>query len=1054
MPSGETPNLKEGQAAPTLPSREYPATLSAGYRFGTYQILSRLGAGGMGEVYRARDTRLGREVAIKILPGHLCPDREHVERFEQEARAASALNHPNIVTIYELGQVDATCYIAMELVEGEVVRNLLAPGSIPLQEVIEIAAQVAGGLAKAHDGGIVHRDLKPENVIVSRDRLVKILDFGLAKLTPLPETGSVDTMGTSLTLSGAVMGTLDYMSPEQASGRSVDFRSDQFSFGSVVYEMLTGRPAFHRDSPAETLAAILRDQPEPISSLNPEAPAPLCWVVERCLDKKPEQRYASTRDLARDLVAIRDRLSEVPVGHTKSRPNNLPAQRTPFVGRDREVAAVKELLLRQDVHLVTLTGPGGIGKTRLGLQVAEKLADHFASGVYYVPLAPVNDPKLIAAAIAQTLGVRETGGQSALESLKAYLRHSPQMPILILLDNFEHLVAEAPLVAELLTCSARLKLLVTSRAPLHVYGEQEYSVPPLALPDSKAVSAIETLTRFPAVALFIQRAQAVKPDFEVNQDNAAAVASICARLEGLPLAIELAAARIKLLSPSAMQARLEKRLQLLTGGARDLPIRQQTLRGAIDWSYGLLSPAEQMLFRRLSVFVSGFTLEAAEAVCNAKRDLELDVFDGTASLVDKSLLQQVEGPEGESRFVMLDTISEFGLECLSASGEAALTKRAHAAYYLVLAEEGAATGGAAMQKQWLDLFETEHDNFRAALDCLTETANAEWGLRLGAALLDFWESREYLAEGRNRLAKLLKLGGAGVPPNVRARSLIAACALARTQGDYDSAYALAGESLKVARNSDDKWSIATSLNALAIAARDQGKIMESHSLLEESLRVWRELGDRTAVARALSNLANIAKLQGDYALARSLYEECLSIFQALDDRTGMAWSLNHQGDVACSQRDPAGARALYEKSLAIFRELGDRWGIAGSLADLGNLARDQTDYAEAQSFYRESIRIFQELGHKRGVARLLECFACSAAADSKPERSLRMAGAAAALRQVLGAPLPPAEQAQVEKSLAAARGELTNTAASAAWLEGWGMPVEKAVAYALKSDSE
>ncbi len=1047
MLRGETAKTKDPQDAPA-PLRGEAVTLPPGSRFGAYEILSPLGAGGMGEVYRARDTRLGREVAIKILPGNLHSDRRRIERFEQEARSASALNHPNIVTIYELGEVDGTSYISMELVEGEAVRELLASGSIPLPKVIQIAAQIADGLAKAHSAGIVHRDLKPENVMVSRDGLVKILDFGVAKLAPAPGAETLDIRPMQ-TLPGTVMGTLEYMSPEQASGLEVDFRSDQFSFGLVLYEMLTGKPAFQRDSMAETMAAILRDQLEPISSLNPETPAPLCWVVERCLYKKPEQRYSSTRDLVRDLVATRDRLSEVQMESPESRPSNLPTSRTAFIGRDLEVEAVKELLLRPDVHLVTLTGPGGIGKTRLGLQVAEALTDHFAGGTYYVPLAPVSDPKLIAPAIAQTLGLRETGGQSPLETLKAHLQNSLRLPTLLLLDNFEHLVAEAPLVAGLLASSAQLRLLVTSRAPLHIYGEHEYPVPPLELPDLKSVPEVEVLTRYPAVALFVQRARAVKPDFEVNQENAAAVATICARLDGLPLAIELAAARIKLLSPSAMQTRLESRLHLLTGGARDLPTRQQTLRGAIDWSYGLLSVGEQMLFRRLSVFVSGCTLEAVEAVCNTQGDLQVDGLDGMASLVDKSLLQRVERGEGESRFVMLDTIREYGLERLAASGEEAATRRAHAAYCLVLAEEGATTGAATLQAEWLDLFEVEHDNLGAALDWLTQTGNAEWGLRLGAALLRFWESREYFAEGRDRLARVLNLEAAAAPTPARARTLFAAGVLASAQGDYATACSLFRESMAIARESNDIWGVAVSLNALAVITRDQGGIAESRALFEESLAVWRELGDRAAVARALSNLANVVKLQGDYAQARSLYEECLSIFREVGDRTGMAWSLNHQGDAARSHGDPAGARALYEQSLAIFRELGDRWGIAGSLADLGNLTRDQKDYAASQALYRESIRIFQELGHKRGIARLLECFACSAAAQSQPERSLRLAGAAAALRQALGAPLPPVEQAQVEKSLEPARKALSNAAASTAWLEGWGMPVEKAVEDAL-----
>ena len=314
-------NRRERKTSSARSSHGGQSTLSSGLKIGTYQILSPLGAGGMGEVYRARDSRLGREVAIKVLPGNVCPDRKRIERFQQEARSASALNHPNIVTIYELGEVGKTCYIAMELVEGVAVRDLLAAGPIPLAKVIEIATQVADGLAKAHEAGIVHRDLKPENLMVSRDGLVKILDFGLAKLAP---SDSNDETRTRQTLPGAVVGTLEYMSPEQASGQVVDFRSDQFSFGSVLYEMLTGKSAFQRGSMAETLAAILRDQLAPLRALNSEAPAPLCWVVERCLDKRPEQRYASTRDLARDLLAMRERLTEVPVVRPVSGPAIFP----------------------------------------------------------------------------------------------------------------------------------------------------------------------------------------------------------------------------------------------------------------------------------------------------------------------------------------------------------------------------------------------------------------------------------------------------------------------------------------------------------------------------------------------------------------------------------------------------------------------------------------------------------------------------------------------------------------------------------------------------------
>jgi predicted ATPase len=1051
----ETPKKEEQLTAPhpTPQSSRDSMALSPGTRFGPYEILSLLGTGGMGEVYRATDTRLGRDIAIKVLGGELSSSRERLGRLEQEARSASALNHPNIVTIYELGQVDSTHYIAMELVEGKTLGELLASGAIPIRKVIQIAAQVADGLAKAHEAGIIHRDLKPGNLMISQGGLVKILDFGLAKLTPRSEALSeMPTMAAPQTRPGVILGTVEYMSPEQASGRPLDFRSDQFSFGLVLYEMATGKRAFRKNTGAETLVAILREEPEPIGSLNPEAPSPLCWAVERCLAKEPDKRYLSTRDLARDLAAIHDRLSEPPPKRLETRPSNLPIQRTAIVGREKDVAAAKELLLRADVHLVTVTGPGGIGKTRLALQIAQEVSDSFPGGVYFVSLPAVSDAGLIPSMIAQTLGIRDTGGQPPLETLKEHLRNSSTAPILFLLDNFEHLVAAAPLVAELLAIAPGLKILVTSRAALHVYGEHEFPVPPLALPDPRSLPSLELLVKYPAVALLIQRASAVKPDFEVTQDNAPAVAEMCARLDGLPLAIELAAARLKFLSPSAIRTRLASRLQLLTGGARDLPARQQTLRGAIDWSYDLLNPAEQKLFRRLSVFVGGCTLEAVEAVCNTKSDLGLDLLDGMASMVDKSLAQQVEQAGGESRFVMLETIREYGLEKLAASGEEALTRRAHAAYYLVLAEEGASEGSEAERTDWQGRLEIEHDNFRAALEWLTESGNAEWGLRLGAALFRFWETREYLAEGRDRLEKILKLGGAAAPTKLRARVLFAAGVLAGEQGDYGSANALIEECLKIARESEDKRGIAVSLNALAVHARDRGDIGASRALFQESLLLWRELDDPLAVARSLSNLANVVKLQSDYAHARSLYEECLTIFRELGDRAGVAWSLNYQGDVARDQGDGTAARSLYQESLATFQQLGDRWGIANSLADLGNLARDQKDYHAAHSLYRGSLKMFQQLGHKRGVARLLECLASSAAAQLLPDRSLSLAGTAAALRQTLGAPLTRAEQVKLERSLAPARQALTNTAGATAWLQGWVMPLERAIEEALKPD--
>jgi predicted ATPase len=1038
-----------GVAAPEVLRLGPARALASGTKLGPYQIIESLGAGGMGEVYRARDTRLDREVAIKTLSldGHAHP--EALSRFEQEARSACALNHPNIVTIYELGQVDGTHYIAMELVDGETIRQLLASGPIPFRKAIAIAVQVADALAKAHEIGVTHRDLKPENLMVSGEGTAKVLDFGLAKLRGTPHAADSDA-STAITEHGTIMGTVGYMSPEQTTGSEVDFRSDQFSFGSVLYEMVTGIPAFRKKTHAETMAAILRDEPERAGRML-QAPPPFIWIVDRCLAKDPKQRYASTRDLAGDLAAVRERLVDAPARLSAPRPNNLPVQRTLLIGREHEAAALRQLLSREEVQLVTLTGPGGIGKTRLALQVAGEIADQFPSGVAFVPLAAVGEPGLIPSAIAQALLVGESGNRSPQESLKEYVSGLSQ-PMLLLLDNFEHLVSAAPVVAQLLTSGPELKVMVTSQAPLHVYGEHEFPVPPLALPNLKLIPPLQELSRLPAVALFVERARAVKPEFALTKENAPAVAAICGRLDGLPLAIELAAARVKLLSPSAMLARLESRLSLLTGGALDLPTRQQTLRGTVEWSYGLLNAPEQTLFRRLSVFTGGCTLEGVEAVCDTKGDLGIDVLDGMASMVDKSLAQHVEQVDKETRFVMLSTIREYALERLAKNDDEAATRRAHAAYYLVLAEEGAED--AVIHPEWLDRFEVEHDNFRMALDYLIKTGDADWGLRLGAALFRFWETREHLTEGRDAIARLLALEGAATRAKLRARLLFAAAVLAGGQGDYDAARQMFEDSLKSCLDLNDNRGVAVALNALAVNARDRGKLTDASLLFERCVLIWKDLGDSADIARALSNLANVRKLQGDYARASLLYDECLTMFRKAGDAAGVAWTLNYLGDVAREASDFVAARSFCEQSLAAFRQLRDGWGIASALSDLAGLCGDQGSNGEARRLYGESIKLFQELGHRRGIARVLECLAASAAAQSNAELSLHLAGAAAALRQRLGAPLTPAEKQRLEKALEFARRALGNAAGLAAWMEGWAMPLDQAVDVALDSAAQ
>jgi predicted ATPase/class 3 adenylate cyclase len=515
-----------------------------------------------------------------------------------------------------------------------------------------------------------------------------------------------------------------------------------------------------------------------------------------------------------------------PLKTLDSRPNNLPIEPTPFIGRAREVAALARLLARAEVRLVTLTGPGGVGKTRLALQVAAEVSDGYADGVFVVPLAPVTDPEQVLEAIAQVLAIPDVSAPSLLGQVQRALKAKH---LLLVLDNFEQVAAAALMVAELLAACPALKILVTSRVALHVRAEHEFAVPPLALPDLKRPPDLVTLSQYEAVALFIERAQAVKADFQVTNATALAVAQICARLDGLPLAIELAAARAKYYAPPMLLARLEQGLSVLSGGARDLPARQQTLRAAMAWSYQLLAPQEQLLFRRLSVFVDGWDWQAAEQVSRAAGGLSGDILEGLESLVDKSLLRQEGQGEEEPRWLMLQTLREFGLEVLAGAGETEVTRQAHAAYYLRLAEEAAPHLRGSEQARWLALLEQEHENLRAALSFLLEQAQrqagtpqgqepAERALRLCAALHLFWEMRGYNLEGQAYLEQALAVRS-GMRAAVQAQVLLDAAAMAVSVDDFERAETLGGEGLSLYRELGDHVGLANCLSMLGSVAR-------------------------------------------------------------------------------------------------------------------------------------------------------------------------------------------------------------------------------------------
>jgi non-specific serine/threonine protein kinase len=584
---------------------------------GRYRVEGEIGAGGMGRVYRATQLALRREVALKVLASGPSASSAALARFEREAAGIARLRHPHIVTVYDAGtEPGVGAFFAMELVSGRSLAAELADrGRLPAAEAVELMRQVSEAVDAAHRAGIIHRDLKPDNVMLERSGagvVAKVLDFGIAKL--VDEADELHAEGAEapseagsgaesrLTAAGALVGTPLYMSPEQVRGLAVDARTDIWSLGAVLYELVAGARPFDRPSTLAVLAAILDDEPEPLDSAA-GAPVALARLVERMLAKDPSARFATAGELARELARIAASAALAP---------STPFDDGPLIGRDEELAALVAQVRSGASRLVTLTGPGGTGKTRLARRAARELLGELEDGAFFVDLSAIRDPALVASAIAEELGVKESGGGSLADFLVEYLR-GKQM--LLVLDNFEQVVEAAPFVERMLDAAPRLVVLATSRTLLRIEAEREFAVPPLAVPSGDRPQSIEELGRCASVALFVERAGVARRGFALTERNGPSVAEICRQLDGLPLAIELAAARVKLLSAEALLARLGERLKMLATGDSDLPERQRTMRGAIAWSYDLLEESERALLRRLAVFAGGCTVEAAEAVC-------------------------------------------------------------------------------------------------------------------------------------------------------------------------------------------------------------------------------------------------------------------------------------------------------------------------------------------------------------------------------------------------------------------------------------------------------
>jgi predicted ATPase len=1028
-----------------------------------YRLDAELGRGAMGIVYRGHDTLLDRDVAVKVLSAEVL-NAETRARLLREAQAAAQLRHPNIVPVFDAGEVEGIPYVVME-VEGPSLHER-PPGS--LGETIAIARQLCAALEHAHSHGIVHRDVKPENILVAPDGLVKLVDFGLVR-----------TAASRLTAEGTVLGTVFYLAPEQILGQEVDACADLYALGVLLYELAAGRLPFTGDDALAVIAQHLHAPVVPPSTYQAEIPAWLDDLIVRLMSKEPQERPASAADVLRTLEQWLSPAA-MPLYTSPSRPaSNLPAQLSQFIGREKELVQIKQCLAKH--RLVTLTGSGGIGKTRMAVETARELLAEVPHGAWLAELAPVTDPRLVPQAVAAVWGVREEQGRPLQLTLADYLR---QKTLLLVLDNCEHVVdGSSQLAGTLLQRCPGLRILATSREALGVEGEFVMRVPSLSLPPAGPASR-ETLGGSEAVRLFVSRAATALPDFELTDANVAAVAQVCRRLDGVALALELAAARVKALRVEQIAARLDDAFHLLTGGSRTGLPHQQTLRATIDWSHALLSDAERACFRRLAVFAAGWTLEAAEAVCAGEGVETFEVLDLLAQLESKSLLVLDRQPGQEARYHQLETIRQYAWGKLQEAGEEETSRTRHLGTYCRLAQEVEPKLYGAQQLEGLVELDAEQGNMRAAL---------EWGLargledgaRLAAALFWYWHLRPaYLADGYLWLRKALA-SGAGRPKPLRALLLARAGGLALELGDDSRTVKYCQESIALFREIGDRAGTAFPLATLgAFVCVEQADSARGKSLLEESLALYQQAGNKWGARHVLGYLGFEAFIRDQLDQARAYFEENLALARELEVPDGIGYALLCLGLLSFFAGDYDRALALFTEGLQFLRAAQYWLGCMDALFRISYIHLRRGEFEQAKLFAREVLSMVHEMGlqvgwrawflgaavpdvpvkakavlldyldraQKSGDRQLIACglfmLASSAWSLGQLERAVRLY--AAALPASGFAPSMPLERTDFDHTYTGTLIQLDETTFQRAWAEGSAMTMEQAVAYVLE----